>query len=75
MNQFKVNTKLQFFYWVMVMVVAIALFADKYAAAAFFGFLLIVVQLSEIATYLQHLLAMKIAGSESIVTDAEQKCG
>lgn len=47
---------LNVFYWVLVVMVGLALAANMHAAAAFIALVLIVSQLSEIATYLQHLL-------------------
>jgi hypothetical protein len=47
---------LNIFYWALVLFVGLALLAETYAAAAFLALVLIASQLSEIATYLQHLL-------------------
>jgi hypothetical protein len=69
MTEFKVNKGLQYFYWALMIVVAATLLAEKYAAAAFFALLLIVVQLNEIATYLAHLLTMKIAYHKNKASD------
>jgi hypothetical protein len=56
--------KLNIFYWVLVALVGLALISEMYAAAAFLTLVLIVSQLSEIATYLQHLLKARTSRGE-----------
>jgi predicted membrane channel-forming protein YqfA (hemolysin III family) len=56
--------KLNIFYWVLVALVGLALIAEMYAAAAFLTLVLIVSQLSEIATYLQILLKARTSRGE-----------
>lgn len=63
--------RLNFFYWVLVTLVGLALLATMYAAAAFIALVLIVSQLSEIATYLQHLLKAQAPKGEA--TDGPQR--
>lgn len=45
-------------YWILTLTVAGALFVQMYSVAAFFVFLSLTIQLSEIATYLRSLLVI-----------------
>jgi len=47
---------LNFLYWVIFLSFSFSLFVDKYSLAAFFALLIIVIQLSEISTYLADVL-------------------
>jgi hypothetical protein len=58
--------KLNIFYWVLVALVGLALIAEMYAAAAFIALALIVIQLSEIATYLQEMLKKRDSGDSGV---------
>lgn len=51
-------------YWVLLLSVGLALLVERYAIAAFIALTLIVIQLSEIATYLQHLLKAQTSRGE-----------
>lgn len=52
------------FYWALVLSVGLALFAGLNAVAAFIALVLIVSQLSEISTYLQHILKIQASVRE-----------
>jgi hypothetical protein len=49
-------------YWVLLLSVGLALLFERYAIAAFIALTLIVIQLSEIATYLQEMLKKRGPG-------------
>jgi hypothetical protein len=46
-------------YWILIFLVAGALFVEMYSVAAFFVFFSVSIQLSEIATYLRSLLVIQ----------------
>ncbi len=50
------SKKLNIFYWLIMTIFAFSLFMEMYSIAAFFALLIIVIQLSEISTYLAHVL-------------------
>lgn len=54
----KRSTKLDILYWTLIFLIAFLLFVEKYAAGAFFSILIIVIYLSEIATYLCAILVL-----------------
>lgn len=56
--------KLTVFYWVLLTLVGLALLAGMNTAAAFFALVLLASQLSEIATYLKHLLLAQNSRSD-----------
>jgi hypothetical protein len=51
--------RLDVLYWILTLTVAGALFVQMYSVAAFFVFLSLTIQLSEIATYLRSLLVIQ----------------
>lgn len=53
-------------YWVLLLSVGLALLVERYAIAAFIALTLIVIQLSEIATYLQELLKKREPGHSDV---------
>jgi hypothetical protein len=54
----KNTTILTALYWLITLAFSFSLFAEKYALAAFFALLIVVIQLNEISTYLAHTLLL-----------------
>ncbi len=57
---------LNIFYWALVLLVGLSLFAEMYSVAGFIALVVLVSQLSEIATYLQHLLIAQVRKGEAL---------
>jgi ABC-type nickel/cobalt efflux system permease component RcnA len=60
------NKFLNGLYWVLFLSVGLALLVGRYALAAFIALALIVIQLSEIATYLQEMLKKRDSGDADV---------
>jgi hypothetical protein len=60
---------LNILYWLMFVAFAFSLFVEMYALAAFFGLLVVVIQLSEISTYLANILLLLKEKKENIETN------
>jgi len=54
----KNTTILNALYWLITLAFSLSLFGEKYALAAFFALLIVVIQLNEISTYLAHTLLL-----------------
>ena len=52
----KLTLILNILYWAIFATCSFSLFVEKYALAAFFALLVVVIQLSEISTYLANIL-------------------